>query len=868
MNKMDQGTPVPGKLKRTNEEHKPFAPYHSAPHTGSPSSVLLQPTRSADVSLDEPILTLNPVYDTEIPLGKQKGQLSPPPSPLDAGKVLTVQPDLQDALTSFPQTFVISDATQPDSPIMYASEGFYKMTGYSPKEVIGRNCRFLQGPDTDRKEVAYLKEAVQTGQPYCGRLLNYRKDGSTFWNLLTVNAVKDSTGTVIKYIGMQVEVSKYTEGTKDQDVRPNNMPVSLIKYDGRQKDLVKSAAKDLAKHLSIDGRAPPRSSSQRTVSGDLYRPRPSDSTTQQRKSGLLSQLGMTELAELANAKHTPSGLAEERGPKEEEEDAYQEQIDRKARRGIDLATTLERIQKNFVITDPRLPDNPIIYASDDFLELTEYSREEILGRNCRFLQGPDTDPKTVQLIREAVALEKDITVQLLNYTKSGNKFWNLFHMQCVKDKKGELQYFIGVQLDASEYVEPEALKMPETIQLPDVETTAQIEQQLTANPKPHKANDPNWNSIMQVRRRDGQLRLRHFRPIKPLGSGDTGSVHLVELRDTGKLFAMKAMDKDMMVKRNKVHRAVMEREVLGSVDHPFLPTLGVQTASHLCLITEFCARGELYLLLQQQKGKRFPEATAKFYASEVLLALEYLHCQGVVYRDLKPENILLREDGHLLIKSDLPFPPPPPPPPPAPPKGTKEYKQWKKAKKEKAREKVVIKWEEEPRPEFFAEPVARSNSFVGTEEYIAPEIITGDGHSSPADWWAFGIFLYEMLYGRTPFRGATREKTFTNVLSKEVHFPASPQVSAEAKDMIRGLLARDPAQRLGARKGATLIKQHAFFRGTRWAFVRNQTPPRLDVPAEVITSDPGQQKPTVEESEDEGHEWDETEGATIIFDDF
>nr|2WKR_A Chain A, NPH1-1, RAS-RELATED C3 BOTULINUM TOXIN SUBSTRATE 1 [synthetic construct] len=117
-----------------------------------------------------------------------------------------------------------------------------------------------------------------------------------------------------------------------------------------------------------------------------------------------------------------------------------------------LATTLERIEKNFVITDPRLPDNPIIFASDSFLQLTEYSREEILGRNMRFLQGPETDRATVRKIRDAIDNQTEVTVQLINYTKSGKKFWNLFHLQPMRDQKGDVQYFIGVQLDGTEHV--------------------------------------------------------------------------------------------------------------------------------------------------------------------------------------------------------------------------------------------------------------------------------------------------------------------------------------------------------------------------------------------------------------------------------
>lgn len=112
-----------------------------------------------------------------------------------------VSQELKDALSSLQQTFVVSDATRPDIPIIYASAGFYTMTGYSPKEVIGRNCRFLQGPDTDMDEVAKIRDAVKEGRSFCGRLLNYRKDGTPFWNMLTVTPIRDDDGKVIKFIG-------------------------------------------------------------------------------------------------------------------------------------------------------------------------------------------------------------------------------------------------------------------------------------------------------------------------------------------------------------------------------------------------------------------------------------------------------------------------------------------------------------------------------------------------------------------------------------------------------------------------------------------------------------------------------------------
>ncbi|KAG1337968.1 putative Phototropin-1 [Cocos nucifera] len=150
----------------------------------------------------------------------------------ERGGMPRVSEGLRDALSAFQQTFVVSDATKPDHPIMYASAGFFKMTGYPAKEVIGRNCRFLQGAGTDPAEIAKIREALAAGTNYCGRILNYKKDGTPFWNLLTIAPIKDEEGNVLKFIGMQVEVSKYTEGSKDKMIRPNGLPESLIRYDG------------------------------------------------------------------------------------------------------------------------------------------------------------------------------------------------------------------------------------------------------------------------------------------------------------------------------------------------------------------------------------------------------------------------------------------------------------------------------------------------------------------------------------------------------------------------------------------------------------------------------------------------------------
>nr|AML79206.1 putative LOV domain-containing protein [Synsepalum dulcificum] len=675
-----------------------------------------------------------------------------------------VSQELKDALATLQQTFVVSDATKPDCPILYASSGFFSMTGYPSKEVIGRNCRFLQGPETDRNEVAKIRDALKTGKSYCGRLLNYKKDGTPFWNLLTVTPITDDNGKPIKFIGMQVEVSKYTEGVNDKVLRPNGLPKSLIQYDARQKEKALGSITEVVQTLKH-----PRQSIKHATSGkheeeefnlDYILPKPGETENMGTPGRQTPQLdSRTDLSRASSSQEFSKksrksvrislmgfkGRSQSYAGRNEYEPSIEPKVlmtkdvessecwelaerERDIRQGIDLATTLERIEKNFVITDPRLPDNPIIFASDSFLELTEYTREEIIGRNCRFLQGPETDQETVSKIRDAIREQREITVQLINYTKSGKKFWNLFHLQPMRDQKGELQYFIGVQLDGSDHVEPLRNRLSEKTELQGaklVKATAENVNEATrelpdANlrpedlwalhsqpvfPRPHKKNSASWAAIQKVTASGEKIGLNHFKPIRPLGCGDTGSVHLVELKGSGELYAMKAMDKSMMLMRNKVHRACIEREIISLLDHPFLPTLytSFQTSRHICLITDFCAGGELFGLLDKQPMKIFKEESARFYAAEVVVGLEYLHCLGIIYRDLKPENILVQKDGHLVLTDfDLSFM--------ASCKPQIIKHPLPKTRRSKSR----------PPPTFVAEPVTQSNSFVGTEEYIAP----------------------------------------------------------------------------------------------------------------------------------------------------
>ncbi|KAB1200782.1 Protein kinase G11A [Morella rubra] len=386
--------------------------------------------------------------------------------------------------------------------------------------------------------------------------------------------------------------------------------------------------------------------------------------------------------------------------------------------------------------------------------------------------------------------------------------------------------------------------------------------------KPHKGNDPRWKAILAIRTRDGILGMSHFRLLKRLGCGDIGSVYLSELSGTRCKFAMKVMDKASLASRKKLTRAQTEREILQLLDHPFLPTLYThfETDRFSCLVMEYCPGGDLHTLRQRQPGKHFSEYAARFYAAEVLLALEYLHMLGVVYRDLKPENVLVRDDGHIMLSDfDLSlrcavsptliktssldsdpskraaggafcvqpaciepssvciqpacfipriFP----------------QKSKKKARRPFAETGLFAR----TLPELVAEPTAaRSMSFVGTHEYLAPEIIKGEGHGSAVDWWTFGIFLHELLYGKTPFKGSGNRATLFNVVGQQLKIPDSPATSYASRDLIRGLLVKEPQHRLGVKRGATEIKQHPFFEGVNWALIRCSTPPEVPRPVET-----------------------------------
>ncbi|XP_005516738.1 ribosomal protein S6 kinase alpha-3 isoform X3 [Parus major] len=265
-----------------------------------------------------------------------------------------------------------------------------------------------------------------------------------------------------------------------------------------------------------------------------------------------------------------------------------------------------------------------------------------------------------------------------------------------------------------------------------------------------------------------------FELLKVLGQGSFGKVFLVKKisgSDARQLYAMKVLKKATLKVRDRV-RTKMERDILVEVNHPFIVKLhyAFQTEGKLYLILDFLRGGDLFTRLS--KEVMFTEDDVKFYLAELALALDHLHSLGIIYRDLKPENILLDEEGHIKL-TDFGL--------------SKESIDHEK----------------------------KAYSFCGTVEYMAPEVVNRRGHTQSADWWSFGVLMFEMLTGTLPFQGKDRKETMTMILKAKLGMPQF--LSLEAQSLLRMLFKRNPANRLGAGPdGVEEIKRHAFFSKIDW----------------------------------------------------
>jgi serum/glucocorticoid-regulated kinase 2 len=273
-------------------------------------------------------------------------------------------------------------------------------------------------------------------------------------------------------------------------------------------------------------------------------------------------------------------------------------------------------------------------------------------------------------------------------------------------------------------------------------------------------------------RMDKNVTLDDFYMLCVIGKGAYAKVVLVKHKSTGEIMALKILKKEMVEKRKQQEHVKTEREVLATVTHPFIAKLyyAFQNEKKLYFALEYCPGGELFNLLQ--KRKYFTEDQARFYISQVVLALEYLHSKDFIYRDLKPENVLLDKQGYIRItdfglsKGNI--------------KGGKDAK-----------------------------------SVCGTPEYLAPEVIMRQGHGKAVDWWTVGCIIYELLTGLPPYYTSDREELFDRIKLSNVKYPSN--FSTPVKDLLNGLFQKDPENRLGGGpEGAKAIKNHPWFSSIDW----------------------------------------------------
>uniref|UniRef100_A0A8C7F5X2 Serine/threonine-protein kinase Sgk1 n=1 Tax=Oncorhynchus kisutch TaxID=8019 RepID=A0A8C7F5X2_ONCKI len=260
--------------------------------------------------------------------------------------------------------------------------------------------------------------------------------------------------------------------------------------------------------------------------------------------------------------------------------------------------------------------------------------------------------------------------------------------------------------------------------------------------------------------------------LKVIGKGSFGKVLLAKRKLDGKYYAIKVLQKRVILNRREQKHIMAERNVLlKNVKHPFLVGLhySFQTTDKLYFVLDFVNGGELFFHLQ--KERTFPEPRAKFYIAEMASALGYLHSLNIVYRDLKPENILLDFEGHIVLT---------------------DFGLCKEG----------------------ISQAETTSTFCGTPEYLAPEVLRKQPYDNTVDWWCLGSVLYEMLFGLPPFYSRDTHEMYENILHKPLMM--RPGASNTAWSLLQALLEKDGTHRLGSRDDFNEIKAHNFFSAIKW----------------------------------------------------
>ncbi|XP_067912178.1 3-phosphoinositide-dependent protein kinase 1-like isoform X2 [Heterodontus francisci] len=291
-------------------------------------------------------------------------------------------------------------------------------------------------------------------------------------------------------------------------------------------------------------------------------------------------------------------------------------------------------------------------------------------------------------------------------------------------------------------------------------------------------------------------RPEDFKFGKILGEGSFSTVVLAREQTTGKEYAIKILEKRHIIKENKVPYVTRERDIMSRLDHPFFVKLyfTFQDDEKLYFGLSYAKNGELLKYIRKQGS--FDENCTRFYSAEIVSALEYLHEIGIIHRDLKPENILLSEDMHIRI-TDF---------------GTA---------------KVLSSDSTQ----------ARANSFVGTAQYVSPELLTEKSACKSSDLWALGCIIYQLVAGLPPFRAGNEYLIFQKIIKLEYEFPE--KFFPKAKDLVQQLLVFEHTKRLGCEElgGYGLLKAHPFFEPVTWENLHLQIPPKLTAYLPAMSED-------------------------------
>ncbi|KAJ2665772.1 Serine/threonine kinase [Coemansia sp. RSA 1199] len=305
----------------------------------------------------------------------------------------------------------------------------------------------------------------------------------------------------------------------------------------------------------------------------------------------------------------------------------------------------------------------------------------------------------------------------------------------------------------------------------------------------HQAMQQKQTGIPAGHQPPRKVGFENFKFVKVLGKGNFGKVMLSEEKGTGKLYAIKVLKKEFIVENDEFDSTRSEKRVLliaNQERHPFLVGLHscFQTSNHIFFVMEYISGGDL--MMHVQKKGSFGERQAKFFACEILLGLAYFHKAGIIYRDLKLDNILLDNEGHVKIAD------------------------YGLCKENMGYGQTTI-------------------TFCGTPEFMAPEIVLEQRYGRAVDWWAFGVLIYEMILGTSPFHGEDENEIFDSILEDEILYPV--RMSRDSVFICQALLEKDPSKRLGSGPNdAEDIMKHSFFAGVNWDDVLNKKISPLYVP--------------------------------------